>query len=152
VLSLTNLYNPSFKKVFQEGQTRVYQNKRVLNRTFFVSNTKVFSSNQATIEALYDPSLDLSKTATITDTNVVDLQNASWTVGISTIQQYTENKVVLNTINKGQGFLVFTDSFYPTWHATIDGKETKIYIADYNFRGIIVPSGNHTIIFHDTLL
>ena len=58
---------------------------------------------------------------------------------------------MIETENGSTGFMVLTDSFYPTWKATIDGKGTKIYRTDYNFRGIIVPAGNHKIEFYDTL-
>ena len=57
----------------------------------------------------------------------------------------------MKTNNVGEGFLVLTDSYYPTWQASIDGKETKIYLTDYNFRGIIVPKGEHTVEFYDKL-
>ena len=52
---------------------------------------------------------------------------------------------------KRNGFLVLTDSYYPTWHAAVDGVEEKIYRTDYNFRGIIIPAGKHKVEFHNSL-
>jgi uncharacterized membrane protein YfhO len=50
----------------------------------------------------------------------------------------------------GQRFLVLTDSFYPTWKAHIDGKPTQIYLTDFSFRGVVVPSGDHHVEFINT--
>lgn len=42
---------------------------------------------------------------------------------------------------------VLADTFYPGWHAYIDGKETKIYRANLMFRGIVLPKGEHIVEF-----
>jgi len=34
---------------------------------------------------------------------------------------------------------------------SIDGKSAKLYIVDYNFRGAVVPSGEHSVEFYNTL-
>jgi len=70
---------------------------------------------------------------------------------LANIAQYSANKIIINTENKGAGFLILTDTFYPTWKATVDNKPVKIYITDYNFRGIAVSSGKHKIEFYNSL-
>lgn len=44
-------------------------------------------------------------------------------------------------------FLVFTDTFYPGWRATIDGVECPIERANFLFRGLSVPAGQHQVRF-----
>jgi len=46
-----------------------------------------------------------------------------------------------------EGWLIVADTWYPGWQARIDGNRVPIYPADYLFRGICVPEGNHTILF-----
>jgi len=46
-----------------------------------------------------------------------------------------------------QSILVLADTFFPGWHAYIDGKETKIYRANLMFRGIVLPKGEHIVEF-----
>jgi len=75
----------------------------------------------------------------------------SWTNATVKIKKYSENRIEIETENDGDGFLVLTDTFYPSWNTTVDNKETKIYLTDYNFRGIIVPKGKHKIIFYNNL-
>tara|TARA_Y100000588_G_scaffold386657_1_gene482691 strand:+ start:205 stop:510 length:306 start_codon:yes stop_codon:yes gene_type:complete len=41
--------------------------------------------------------------------------------------------------------LVFSENFYPGWQATLDGKPSDIYRADYALMAVPVPAGEHTI-------
>ena len=157
VLSLSDLKSDKLKKVFQEGQTRVYENKNVLSRTFFTEDIVFTSSKEETIKVLFKENLDLKKTAVVEESlGGVAKSPPRWTTeGCSAceakIVNYGENRIVVGASASKESFLVLTDSFYPTWHAKIDGKETKIFRTDYNFRGIIVPMGEHKIEFYNSL-
>jgi uncharacterized membrane protein YfhO len=50
------------------------------------------------------------------------------------------------TSNK-PSLLILTDSIYPGWRATIDGADVEIYQTDVNFRGVMVPEGEHIVNF-----
>jgi hypothetical protein len=155
VLSLTDLNNPKLKKVLTDGQTKVYENSQAFPRAFFVNSVLPVTTKQQNINALFDNSINLKQTATVENWNT---PQTSFTTGDVSITQYKENTIQLNTKNKNTGFLVLTDSFYPTWHAEICEKDTNncktthIYLTDYNFRGIIVPAGEYRILFYTTLL
>lgn len=45
------------------------------------------------------------------------------------------------------GLLVLGDTWYPGWQATVDGKETKIYPANYVMRAVVLPAGKHRVEF-----
>ena len=44
-----------------------------------------------------------------------------------------------------RGMVIVTDSFFPGWRATVDGKSTPIYEVDGGVRGIVVDKGAHEI-------
>lgn len=147
ILSLNDISLPNLSKVFQEGETRIYQNKNFLPRVFFVSRT-IFSFNKTnSIEKLFKNINNLSDLAI-----VEGLKDSKWSKGSIEVLRYDNNSVMLKTQNPGDGFLILTDSYYPAWHASIDGREVKILRTDFNFRGIPVPSGTHTINFYINLL
>lgn len=147
VLSLTNIHQAGLTKVFEEGQTKIYQNNNVLPRAFFVKDVVTASSQQDAIEKLSAYKSDLESTAIVEGMKKIDLLNT----GSATITSYTPNSVIIKTENKGKGFLILTDVYYPSWHAMIDGEETSIFLTDFTFRGILVPPGAHTIVFSDHL-
>jgi uncharacterized membrane protein YfhO len=63
------------------------------------------------------------------------------------IVRYEENKAGLRTATTVPAILVLLDNYYPGWQAFIDGKETAVYRANYTFRAISLPPGEHAIEF-----
>ncbi len=151
ILSLNDLKDKNFSLVFSDGTTKVYENSKSLPRAFFVSNTLIANSKQEAINSLFDLTYPLNARAVVEEVgDRRKLFKESWNIGKVEFIDYKDNKVVLETSNSGDGFMVLTDSYYPLWHATIDGRKTKIYITNYNYRGIIVPKGDHKIEFFIT--
>jgi hypothetical protein len=151
VLSLEAVNNPKLKLVFDDGTVKAYENEMAMPRAFFVNTTYLANSKQDAITAMFDLNYPLDKRATVENVSNKNLFKSNWDLGQAQITDYQNDKVTIDINNPGEGFLVLTDSFYPTWHATIDGKPTTIYLTDYNFRGIITPKGKHMIQFYDSL-
>jgi uncharacterized membrane protein YfhO len=141
---------PYLKKVYTEGTINVYENKNVLPRVFFVSSIRKTGGKQQTIDTMFEPNLSLLNTAIVQTSDAIDTQTSPY-VDVATITKYSPNIVHITAQASKSGFLVLTDSYYPTWHAYIDGREVKIYQTDFAFRGIVVPKGTHTIEFKDQL-
>ncbi len=151
VLSKNKLDEPKLNLVFKNGSVFVYENTKVFPRAFFVINTKLINSKQEAINVMFDEKIPLSSVAVVENVGNKDVFKNDWSMGKVEVLEYGENKVILKTTNNGDGFLVLTDSYYPSWKATIDNRETKIYLTDYNYRGIIVPKGEHKIEFTNSL-
>ena len=153
VLSLSDITSDKLTKIFQEGETRLYENKNALPRVFFVNQIRVVKNKNEAIEEMFKKNFDPSKTAVIEKSRGVNTNPPQgWTNGEAGILEYSANRIVIKTENKGEGFLVLTDSYYPTWYATIDGLDTKIYTTDFNFRGVVIPQGKHRVVFKNSLL
>lgn len=151
ILSMNKLHDEKMEEVLRSGSIIVYENQNVLPRAFFVKKTISTNSRQDAISLLFNPKVSFEDTAVVEDVMDNMKLNNNWQKGDIRIINYTEGEVMIETENSREGFLVLADSFYPTWNATIDGKKTKIYLTNFNFRGIIVPEGKHTIEFYNTL-
>mgnify|MGYP001560632712 CR=1 FL=1 len=163
VLSLSDLNSPKLKKVFQEGQTRVYENTEVLPRVFFVQRLEqIFNSDKhLALEILFKEGFDPETEAVIELDYPFGLLKPEYRFkdgSIAEILEYSENKVIIETNSQEGGFLVLTDTYYPTWKAEVYSKDNKfledvqIYRTDYNFRGIFVSEGRHKVIFYNSLI
>ncbi len=150
VLSLSDLKSDKLLKVFREGETRIYENKNVLPRAFFVKNVRKVLLKEQAMSALFENDFDLVQEAVVEEGLKLHMNNLS--VGNVNVSYYSENQITIKTENAGDGFLVLTDSYYPTWKAQVDGIQAKIFRTDYNFRGIQVPKGSHVIQFYINLI
>jgi uncharacterized membrane protein YfhO len=68
-------------------------------------------------------------------------------VGKAHIIEDRRNRVVIETENQGDGWLVLSDNYYPGWQATIDGKPAEIFRANHTMRAVKVPAGRHVLSF-----
>jgi len=61
------------------------------------------------------------------------------------IQSYTPENIKINVNSNEPSYLSIEDTYYPGWKATVDGKDTTIYKANYAFRAVEVDSGEHLV-------
>jgi len=142
ILSLTEITDPKYEFVFQEGETRVYENVDVLPRAFFIDTVEVARDDAHAAEILLNS--DLRNVAVTTD----PIENSKFGNGEVLISDYSENRIKISTINDSEAFLILSDTYYPTWRVKVNGFESKIYKVNLAFRGVIVPPGENEIIFY----
>lgn len=63
------------------------------------------------------------------------------------IINYGNQEAIIRAFADAPGVLVLADSFYPGWHVYVDGKEEKLLRANYFFRGVGIPAGEHLVEF-----
>jgi len=69
-----------------------------------------------------------------------------WTI-IFPAERPDPNSVLARVNTPRDGFFVRLENFHRGWKAFIDGKETRIYRANYAFQAIRVPKGEHELLF-----
>ena len=65
--------------------------------------------------------------------------------GTVKVMRYTSNRVDLQTHAEGPSYLVTSETDYPGWRATIDGRPVAIRTTNYAFRGLSIPAGAHKV-------
>jgi hypothetical protein len=162
ILSLSDLSSPNLRKVFQEGETRIYENRSVLPRAFFVRNIVYIQGDdkKKAIDLLFSQQFNPRQTAIVEGDSHETQFPRIVGGGSAEVVQYNENVVRIATevSDTRGGFLVLTDTYYPTWRARIHSEQSEKYRelpilrTDYTFRGVFVPQGRHEIEFYNTLL
>jgi uncharacterized membrane protein YfhO len=61
--------------------------------------------------------------------------------------EYVPNGVVVRAASETPAVLVLTDTYRRGWTVTVDGEPAELYIANHAFRGVILPTGAHEIVF-----
>lgn len=133
-----------FSLLFNDGVYQILQNNFVYPHAFLVGDYKVQSSAEKKLKTLFTE-IDQRKSIVLEENprlNITDDQHAT-----SEIKQYTADSITVQTTATTNMILFLSDNYYPGWKAFVDGKETKIYRADYTFRAVEVPAGKHIVIF-----
>jgi len=143
--------NPVERKKLENMSTiKIYENKKFLPHAFIVPQCRVVSSEAEYKETLQSKDFDPQQILLLDD----EPKNYPCEEIITTkekqpvrIDSYKSNTVELSVRIQEKQFLFLSDSYYPGWKAYVDGKETKIFRANYLFRAIIVEPGKHQIRF-----
>ena len=134
-----------FDKVFQDKSVVIFKNNKSMPRAFFVSDWEK-SKEEESLTLLIDPNFPIEKKIVIYEDT--DLQKSETVNSKVNYDLYSSEKSIISVVTDSDGFLFISDEWYPGWVATVDGKKTQIYKADYAFRAIPVHKGIHIVEFH----
>jgi hypothetical protein len=131
----------------QSGMTRLEYYPDSLPRVFMVGKARFISDDERVLEELasrgFDPSHEVIFSGKGRDTGQ-PMAPGDWT---ATVTRYSANEVEILTGSNKEGFLVLSDTFYPGWRAWVDGEEVPVLRANYDFRALALPQGEHTVVF-----
>ena len=123
---------------------RLYRNDEAFPRVQFVQTVKALSDTTDQINTIMKlPDTD-QKTVVA---NIPHDAVFSLSGNTARLVQDDRTKVVIQTKQGSDGFLVMRDLILKDWVATIDGHSTHIYRVDGLFKGVEVSSGTHSISF-----
>ncbi len=143
ILTFDNIESQKFNKVFDEGKTKLYENKNVLPRVFFVSEVVKVENRDQELQKVIDENFDLSNSAVSSTFSFEAKDNTSSVL----ISSYQDQSLVLNTNTQKQAPLVLSNVFYPGWNAFVDGHKTEVKRVNFMFQSVVVPEGKHTVEF-----
>ena len=136
-----------YELVFQYSLSQVYENKEVLPRAFIVHDFQVLGDEE-TLRTLTNKDFNPRETLLLEEKplNLPEEELGEDEVIINE-NSYFNNQILIRTKNPAAGFLFLSDNFYPGWRAFVDNQPTKIYRANYTFRAVFLPKGEHEIRF-----
>ena len=135
----------------------VYLNTAALPRALLVYRTQVVPDHAAAWAAIHAPDFDPTQTVVLEQAQVTSqlritnyelrMANGEWRIANGDLQfvRYSPNEVELSAHTPVSGYLVLSDVYYPGWRATVDGVPAKVLRADYVFRAVFLPPGEHTV-------
>jgi len=141
------------KIVWEDRRWRIWENQEALARAFLVDNYLVEPDGEKAVAEMFDPKTDLGRTVILEEDPGLSSSKLSETVqsnpspGSVEILTYEPELINIKVKTDKPRLLFLSDNYFPGWIATVDREPTKIYLADYSFRLVAVPGGEHEISF-----
>ena len=146
VVSFDDLTTDGFRKVEEEGQTKVFENTHLVPRVYLSENVKYKKGKQEVINALYDKSF-IPGFSTVVESPIQILSVPLSLNESAIIQKYNDEAMIIEARVDSPRLLVIGNMYDSGWIATVDSVKTEIFRVNYLFMGVIVPAGNHTVTF-----
>lgn len=142
-----------WQPIAQRGKVTLYTNPAALPRAFLVYTAHPVRTRAESLARLADPTFDsrrevILEVANDAETQALTALQTPATPGQSMITHYTPGKLTVDVDTPVEALLVLSESYLPGWHATIDGMEAPLYIANHAFHAVRVPAGGHTVAFY----
>lgn len=147
-LSLRPLHQPDLQ--LQTGTPLyIYRDPAPLPRAFFTAGVHPAHGDEA-VAVISGPTFDPRREVVLEhDTNGTAPQPSPAQLASrftpAHIAQYDPEHILVKVDAPTAGHLVVMDTFYPGWHALVDGQPAALQPANWVGRSIAVPAGQHTI-------
>jgi len=130
-------------RLVHSGDVKIYQNLDTLQRAFVVHRAEVIADEDRAIARLRDPSFEPVRSAILSSGEPL----AGVGMATAKVVHYAPERIVVDATTSAPGYLLLTDTFYPGWEATLDGRPVPILQADVYFRAVRLEPGTHRVEF-----
>ncbi len=149
ITKLTNkkvLENASL--LWENDKWQIWERQNIQPRAYLVSDYVLAANEKDSLEKTYSQKLDLNKQIVLQKDPQIEKNGQS--IKKAEIIEYKPNKVKIKSQAEKEALLYLSDTYYPEWEAFVDNKKTEVLKANHAFRAIVVPEGNHEVVFKYT--
>jgi hypothetical protein len=141
---------PGLRVAYSGPDARVYLNSHAVPRAFVVDRQLVVGDAERALETVSSRSFQPLAVAVIEKPIrgipvTTGRDPPSIPAGGARFVSYGDERVRLTADARRPGVLVVTDTYYPGWNATVDGKSVPLERVDYLFRGVPLAAGHHVV-------
>lgn len=137
-------FSDRFTKVFSDERNDIFENIDAIPRFGLRYDIQNAKNDTEALEILKRKDTDFSRTVILT--GFTEPAHAVGS-GSATLVSYGVNTANFRVTSTSPTIFYLSDSYDSGWHADVNGIQTKIYRANYDFRAIEVPQGTSDIHF-----
>lgn len=144
----TDSSRSTFRPMYLGQNYAIYRNEAPVSRSWVASDVETIKDDAAILSRLKEPGFDPRRTVVLEEMPqgwVPSTDTAA--AGTAEIVKYEPNVIELRAQMARKGVLVLSENWYPWFRAWVDGKEQKVYRADYTLRALVLEPGTHKVEF-----
>jgi hypothetical protein len=130
-----------------DNEVVIYQNLLAAPRAFLVGEVVRAADMTEAREIMAQRSINPRQTAVLEAPAEIVLPDGEDVRGSVQVVDRTATSLMLDVTTDRPAVVVVTDSFYPGWQASVDGRTAPIYATDVAFQGVVVEAGQHRVVF-----
>lgn len=135
-----------FSIIYHDSHFQLFRNNFALPHVTLFYDYEVISKKEDIVKRFYSDMFDYRKKLIVEES--ISFKRNQKSDGNVKILKYSPQNIAIVADTNSDALLFLSDNYYPGWKAKVDGKEAKIYRADYAFRAIILPEGKHEVVFY----
>ena len=140
---------PGLVQVYDAADARIYRNDGAVPRATLVGQARCVDDAVA-LAAIRGRALDARREVLLagcaSPPASVDGAGAG-SGGSAVIRHETANRVIVEVSTDRPVYLVLSDTWFPGWTATVDGRPTRVWRANHTLRAVEVPPGAREVVF-----
>jgi len=144
---VNDLYNVKYevKVDLEKGTWGFVERENYFPRAWFVNNYIVVNENDTKAFMQKNP-IDYRRTVVLEKTPSFVKKSEDTTNQTSVIcLYYSNNYFKFRVKTDSSAILVLSEIYYPDWKAFVDGVEFEVFRANYCFRAVEIPKGEHIL-------
>ncbi len=134
-------------EVYRDADLLIYENANAFPLAWVVRESAVASSTEI-LTWLSEGEFDARRQVLLErPVNVESSPTTGASDGWARVQSNDGEEIVIFASAPSGGILVLSDAYYPGWHASVNGEDVEILRANYLFRAVPLPPGEHEVRF-----
>ncbi len=125
----------------------IYRENLDPQRVRWVSRAVLAPSYEQAFDMVMDEDFDPHETVVLEWAFATEDADKNEWGSAAIVETDNPNQVTIRSSAPVEGWVVLSDTWFPGWKASIDEVQTEIYRADFLFRAVRVPAGEHQIRF-----
>ncbi len=133
----------------ENGPLALFEYTAALPRAKLYAQWQVQTNGDEALKTLTDPAFDPAATVVVSEAigaPVAQATNAA--AGTVEFARYSPQRIALRANAATSSVLLLNDRFDPDWRVTVDGQAARLLRCNFIMRGVQLPTGQHTVVFH----
>jgi hypothetical protein len=141
-----DMMNAKYRVATQDQSLTLTRASTYLPRAYMVYDARVLRDSAAIFRLMQSTEFEPSRMVVIESDPDYEVQDTSHTTQWKAdFTSYNLNSLSVNVSTPKNGFLVFSEIYYPGWIAYIDGRPQEVLRANWNQRVIPLQAGTHVV-------